>query len=157
MFTVKQFSPGKMVQKLLAVTVIGITAIVGYLSGTITPIESPVDSQATAQAATITNRILQINFKYNTSTSDFKKQMLDYAPLLAAVKGLRWKIWSMDETNREASGYYLFENEAALDAYLNNVFFVGMGNNPTVSNIVVKKFEILEEPTAYTRGPIGKN
>jgi Putative mono-oxygenase ydhR len=153
---VKQFSPGKMVQKLLAVNVIGITAIIGYLSGTIASIMPPVDSQATAQVATITNRILQINFKYNTSTSDFKKQMLDNAPLLASVKGLRWKIWSMDETNREASGYYLFENEATLNAYLNNVFLVGMGNNPTVSNIVVKKFEILEEPTALTRGPIGK-
>lgn len=144
-----------MVQKLLAVTVIGMTAIVGYLSGTITPIE--LDRQATAQAATTTNRILQINFKYNISTSDFKKQMLDYSPRLASVKGLRWKIWSMDEPKQEASGYYLFENEVALDAYLSNVFFVGMGNNPTVSNIVVKKFEILEEPTAITRGPIGKN
>jgi ethanolamine transporter EutH len=56
---VKQFSPGKMVQKLLAVNVIGITAIIGYLSGTIASIMPPVDSQATAQVATITNRILQ--------------------------------------------------------------------------------------------------
>ncbi|PSB57254.1 YdhR family protein, partial [Chamaesiphon polymorphus] len=89
--------------------------------------------------------------------SDFKKQMIDVAPVLASVNGLKWKIWSIDETNKEASGYYLFENETKLNTYLKNVFFVGMGNNATVSNIVVKKFEILEEPTAITRGPIGKN
>jgi hypothetical protein len=100
--------------------------------------------------------VLQINFKYNTTTPEFKRNMLSNAPRLAAVRGLRWKIWSFDETNREASGYYLFDSEATIDAYLNNVFFIGMGNNPTVSNIVVKKFEILEEPTAITRGPIDR-
>ncbi len=153
----KQLSPSKIFQKLLAVTVIGMTGIVGHLSGAISSIKPEVNSQATAQAATIANCILQINFKYNTSTSDFKKQMLDNAPRLASVKGLRWKIWSIDETTREASGYYLFDNETVLNAYLNNVFFVGMGNNPTVSDIVVKKLAILEEPTEITRGPIGKN
>lgn len=152
----KRFFPSATIHKLLSVVVIGITAMAGYLAGSTTSIEPQIGSQA-VQAATTSNRILQINFKYNTSTSDFKQQMLDNAPRLASVKGLKWKIWSMDETNREASGYYLFENETALDAYLKNVFFVGMGNNPTVSNIVVKKFEILEEPTSMTRGPISKN
>ncbi|MBW4550772.1 MAG: YdhR family protein [Aphanocapsa sp. GSE-SYN-MK-11-07L] len=153
----QQFSSCNIIQKLLSVALIGMTLVAGYLTGIINSTKLPLDNRVKAQAATISSRILQINFKYTTSTSDFKKQMLDVAPHLASVKGLKWKIWSIDETNQEASGYYLFENETTLNAYLKNVFFVGMENNTTVNNIVVKKFEILEEPTAMTRGPIGKN
>jgi hypothetical protein len=147
-----------MKQQLLSSIVIGIIAMAGWLlASLVLPGNIQTYNQSLAQASANSNRILQINFKYNISTAEFKQQMLDNAPRLAAVKGLKWKIWSMDEVNREASGYYLFENEAAIDNYLDRVFFVGMGNNPTVSNIVVKKLSILEEPTAITHGLVGKN
>jgi Putative mono-oxygenase ydhR len=145
-------------RRLLSFLVVGITGMAGWLLGILglpsTHIEA--ENQLPAQEAAKSNRILQINFKYNSTTAKFKQQMLDNAPRLAAVKGLKWKIWSMDEANREASGYYLFESQEAIDNYLNQVFFVGMGNNPTVRNIVVKKLEILEEATLITRGPVGK-
>ena len=144
-----------MIQKLISFVAIGMTVMTGWLFQTSTNSTGlPANRPVLAQSVVNTTRILQINFKYNSATPEFKKQMLNYAPLLASVKGLRWKIWSIDEMNREASGYYLFESEAELNVYLKNVFFVGMGNNPTVSNIVVKKLEILEEPTAITRGPV---
>jgi dsDNA-binding SOS-regulon protein len=147
-----------MKQQLLGSMVISISATVGWLLGSLgLPFNIRAQNQSFAQVSANSNRVLQINFKYNISTAEFKRQMLDNAPRLAAVKGLKWKIWSMDEAKREASGYYLFENEEAMENYLNRVFLVGMGNNPTVSNIVVKKLEILEEPTAITRGPVGKN
>ena len=147
-----------MIQKLISFVAIGMTVMTGWVFQTSTnSIGLLANRPVLAQSAVNTTRILQINFKYNSATPEFKKQMLNYAPLLASVKGLRWKIWSIDEMNRAASGYYLFESEAELNAYLKNVFFVGMGNNPTVSNIVVKKLEILEEPTAITRGPIDPN
>jgi hypothetical protein len=133
-------------------------ALVGLLlQSNKNPAELQINHPMLAKSTVGSNRVLQINFKYNTSTPEFKKQMVNVAPLLASVKGLRWKIWSIDEMNQEASGYYLFESEAELNSYLKDVFFVGMGNNPTVSNIVVKKLEILEEPTAITRGPIVAN
>jgi hypothetical protein len=147
-----------MKQQLLGSIVIGIMATIGWLLGSLDlPFNIRGQNQSFAQVSANSNRVLQINFKYNISTTEFKQQMLDNAPRLAAVKGLKWKIWSMDDAKREASGYYLFENEAAIDNYLDRVFFAGMRNNPTVSNIVVKKLEILEEPTAITRGPVGKN
>jgi Putative mono-oxygenase ydhR len=134
---------------------IGMTVMTGLLlQSNKNPTVLQINRPALDQSRVGSNHILQINFKYNTSTPEFKKQMIDVAPLLASVKGLKWKIWSIDEMNQEASGYYLFENEAELNTYLKDVFFVGMGNNRTVSNIVVKKLEILEEPTAITRGPI---
>jgi hypothetical protein len=147
-----------MIQKLLSFVTIGIGAMTGLLlqSGR-NPAGCPTNCPVLAQPAASSSRILQINFKYNTLAPEFKQQMIDVAPHLASVKGLKWKIWSIDEINQEASGYYLFESEAELNAYLKNVFFVGMGNNPTVSNIVVRKLEILEEPTAITRGPIVAN
>jgi hypothetical protein len=147
-----------MKQQLLGSIVIGITAVTAWLSGNLGFLgKIQPQNQSLAQASASSNRILQISFKFNTSTAEFRQQMLDNAPRLAAIKGLKWKIWSMNEADQEASGYYLFENEAAIDNYLNRVFFVGMGNNPTISNIVVKKLEILEEPTLITNGPVGKN
>jgi hypothetical protein len=134
---------------------IGMTVMTGLLlQSNKNPTGLQINRPAPAQSRGGSNRILQINFKYNTSTTEFKKQMIGVAPLLASVKGLKWKIWSIDEMSQEVSGYYLFESEAELNTYLKDVFFVGMGNNRTVSNIVVKKLEILEEPTAITRGPI---
>jgi hypothetical protein len=147
-----------MMQKLYGFIAIGMTAVTGLLlQFSKNPTGVQMNPSVLAQSTVGSNRILQINFKYNTSTPEFKKQMIDVAPLLASVKGLKWKIWSIDEMNQEASGYYLFESESELNTYLKDVFFVGMGNNPTVSNIVVKKLEILEEPTAITRGPIVAN
>lgn len=146
-----------MKQQLLGYIVIGIVVVSGFLLSLSFSSKIQAQNKSLVQALDNSNRILQINFKYNTSTAEFKQQMLDVAPRLAMVEGLKWKIWSMDEANREASGYYLFENEVAIDNYLNQVFFVGLGNNPTVSNIAVKKLEILEEPTLITRGPVGRN
>lgn len=65
----KKSLPSATIHKLLSVVVIGMTAMVGYLAGTITSSKPQIGSQA-VQAATISNRTLQINFKYNTSTSD---------------------------------------------------------------------------------------
>ncbi|ALF54979.1 hypothetical protein ACX27_22585 [Nostoc piscinale CENA21] len=115
-------------QKILCFVAIAISAITGWLLGHTSPwIKLQSKDQAMAQTMTNSMRILQINFKYKTSTAEFKQQMLEHAPRLAAVKGLKWKIWSIDETNREANGYYLFENEIALNNYLDNVFFCWYG------------------------------
>ena len=85
--------------------------------------------------------ILQINFKYNNSTSDFRKQMKDVAPRIAKAPGLRWKIWSIDEGSKEASGFYLFEDEKSLNNYVENIFNVGMRNNSAIGKYLNQKVQ----------------
>lgn len=102
----------------------------------------------------MSGRILPINFTYTVPTSEFTHKMAQSAPMIAAVSGLRWKIWAINEAEQEASGLYFFEHEEALNGYLEEVFAVGMAHNPMVSNIRIQRFAILEDITAMTRGPV---
>lgn len=146
-----------MLQKLFrSILVVSTVGIAGFFAGSTSVTSQNILAQGQTNQSTST-RILQINFRYNSSTSEFRKQMKNAAPRVARASGLRWKIWSIDESKKEASGFYLFENETAMNNYLENVFFVGMGNNPMISNIVVKKFSILEDATKITKGPIFNN
>lgn len=135
--------------------VVGTVGLAGSFAGATSVTSQNLLAENQTNPST-SSRILQINFKYNNSTSDFRKQMKDVAPRIAKAPGLRWKIWSIDEGNKEASGFYLFEDEKSLNNYVENIFNVGMRNNSAISNIVVKKFNILEDPTIVTRGPISQ-
>jgi hypothetical protein len=100
-------------------------------------------------------RILQINFKFNISPAEL---MEGFAPLIepiANVTGLRWKIWSLNEAEREFGGIYLFDDEAAANAYLAGPIVAQLGQHPALSDITAKQFDVLEEPSAVTHGPIG--
>ena len=100
-------------------------------------------------------RILEINFKFNISPAEL---MEGFAPLIepiANVPGLRWKIWSMNEAAREFAGVYLFDDQVSADAYLAGPIVAQLGQHPALSEITAKQFDVLEGPSAVTRGPIG--
>ena len=73
---------------------------------------------------------------------------------IAAVDGLRWKVWLMNEDESEAGGIYLFEDSASLDAYLNGPIMAGVSAHPALSGFSVKRFDVMEALTAVTRGPV---
>lgn len=101
-------------------------------------------------------RILQINFKFNVSRTDYEQTVAPMASDFAAVPGCRWKIWLMNEATQEAGGIYLFEDEATLQAYLNSPLVAAVTSHPALSDFSVKQFETLEAVTKVTRGPIEK-
>ena len=60
--------------------------------------------------------LLQLNFKFNVTPADYEGAVSPLADQFAAVPGLRWKIWIINETESEAGGIYCFEDAASLQA-----------------------------------------
>jgi len=97
--------------------------------------------------------ILQVNFKFKIPRSDLEKAFLQTAQPIANVKGLQWKVWAVNEAEKSAAGIYLFKDDASLKAYLKSEIISGIKVNPALSNVEIKVFEVLPEPTKITRGP----
>ena len=99
-------------------------------------------------------KILQINFKFKVPRSELEKALLQRAKLIANVKGLLWKIYSVNESQKSAAGIYLFKDDASVEAFLKGEIAAGLKSNPALSDIEVKVFGILPEHTKITRGPV---
>jgi hypothetical protein len=105
----------------------------------------------------MSGRILQINFKYNdVSAAMFEQTVNPMAEPISEVNGLRWKIMMHNEDTAEAGGVYLFENADSVDAYLASPIVAQITSHPALSDFSVKQFDIMEDFTAITRGPVGE-
>lgn len=102
----------------------------------------------------MSGKILQIDFKFNMSERDYERALTPLADDIAAVPGLLWKVWLINEVQSEAGGIYLFEDEASLDAYLHGPIMAGVSAHPALSGFSVKRFDVMEDLTAVTRGPV---
>ena len=102
----------------------------------------------------MSKRILQINSRSNISAADLAEEFKGAATPISAVPGLEWKIFAMSEERSEAAGIYLFEDAESLEAYLEGPIVAAMKSKPAFSDINVKIFEVAEEATLVTRGPI---
>ena len=60
----------------------------------------------------------------------------------------------MNEVEQEAGGIYLFESDAAAQAYLAGPIVASLKASPAVSNISAKLFDVLESHSAITRAPL---
>lgn len=102
-------------------------------------------------------RILQINFTFNVSREAYEATVSPMADAFAAVPGCQWKIWLMNEANREAGGIYLFEDDASLQAYLVSPLVAQVTSHPALSGFSVKQFDVMEAVTKVTHGPVELN
>ncbi len=99
--------------------------------------------------------ILQINYQF-TSVADIMKLLTpDDAKAIAAVPGLVWKVWLMNEADREAGGIYLFESREAAQAFVNSDDIQGFASHPTLTNLNAKMFTPDEALSKITHGPLG--
>lgn len=99
-------------------------------------------------------KLLQLNFKFNVTKAEYEAAVSPLAEKFAAVAGLRWKIWIINESESEAGGIYLFEDEASLKTFLEGELAATVSNHPALSNMSVKQFDIIDGITATTRGPV---
>ncbi len=99
-------------------------------------------------------KILQINFKFKASTPEYQGLCQSVAPIFASLPGLRWKIWVLNEREKEAGGIYLFENEQALNDFLSGPIAAQVKSHPALYDLSAKSFDVMEEVTAITRGPL---
>ena len=96
-------------------------------------------------------KILQINYKLNGPRADYVRENLPYARPIADLPGLHWKVWIISEAQSEAGGIYLFDGDAAVQAFLDGPIIAEMRGDPTLS---IKAFDVIADLTAITRGPV---
>jgi hypothetical protein len=99
-------------------------------------------------------KILQINFKLKASTPEYQSLCQSVAQAFAAVPGLRWKIWVLNDREKEAGGIYLFEREQALNDFLSGPLATQVKSHPALYDFSAKVFDVMEEVTAITHGPV---
>lgn len=104
----------------------------------------------------MSGRILQINFKFNVPRADYEAVVSPLASDVAAVPGLLWKVWLINEAEQEAGGLHLFSDAAAVDAYLGGELIAGIASHPALSDFSIKQFDVLDDVTAICRGPISE-
>jgi len=103
----------------------------------------------------MSKKILQVNFKFNVPKSDYEKATFDqFTKPIANVKGLIWKVWIMNETNKEAGGIHLFNDESSLKAYLEGSIVAELMKHPALSDMEVKVFDVMDKHSKVTHGPI---
>ena len=102
----------------------------------------------------MSRRILQINFIFSTSREEMDAMVSDRAEAIAVVAGMVWKIWIINDEEKETGGLYLFSDESSLDDYINGPLIDGLKNSPAISDITIKKFAFLEAATSITHGPV---
>lgn len=104
----------------------------------------------------MSQKILQINFTFSgVSRAELEQAWLPAAQPIAETPGLRWKVWLMNEAERECGGVYLFDDAASVEAFLAGPIVAATKEAPILSNASVKTFDMMAEHTAITRGPVG--
>jgi hypothetical protein len=118
------------------------------------PIESDYLKQTSERSMVMAATILQINFKFNVPREDYENAVSPLADDFAAVKGLKWKIWLMNETQSEAGGIMLFDSESSLMAFLESPLAAKVTQHPALSDMNVKSFGVMDKVSSITRGPL---
>lgn len=95
--------------------------------------------------------ILQINFRVSISRDAYEEECAPVAQAIADVPGLLWKAWIFNEEASTAGGIYLFENEDALEAYLQSSIVQGLKRSPAFGEITINRFEVMPELSKVTR------
>ena len=80
-------------------------------------------------------------------TDDRAKQFLQ-------VPGLLWKIWLDGSDERRAGGVYMFEGRAAAEAYAAGPIVARLRDNPDLSEVDVRVFDVRERMSEITRAPL---
>ena len=99
-------------------------------------------------------KVLQINFRLRASTPEYESLCRSVAQVFAGVPGLRWKIWILNDREKEAGGIYLFESEQALNNYLSSPLAAQVKSHPGLLDLSAKTFDVMEQVTAITHGPM---
>jgi hypothetical protein len=102
----------------------------------------------------MSKKILQVNFKMKITGAQYKKTYESAASVLAAVPGLVWKVWIVNDQEHETGGIYLFDSEASMKAFMDGEIVASVMANSNFSDFSVKTFDIIEDLSAITRGPV---
>ncbi len=102
----------------------------------------------------MSKKMLQINSRSNIPAAELVEEFRHAAVPISGVAGLRWKVFALDEERGEAAGFYLFEDAESLTAYLDGPIVAAMKSVGVFSDISIKTFDVAEDATLITRGPV---
>jgi len=95
---------------------------------------------------------LQIEFDLRCTPAEYRGLANHVAGAIAAVPGLLWKVWILDQERGRGGGVYLFVDRAAATAYLEGPIVSRLRANPAVASVEVRLFDVLDGPSTITRG-----
>ena len=99
------------------------------------------------QAQLITYHLTDISQK------DYLRQMVEPdAPVIAKVPGLISKVWLTDEEKNTFGGFYLWEDKAAMEAFMHSDLVKAVVSRPFVTNVASVDFEVNQNASLITRG-----
>jgi heme-degrading monooxygenase HmoA len=98
-------------------------------------------------------QIVNFNLKDMTD-AEFRSMANEVAPAFASVPGLLGKIWLADAGKNTYGGVYIWQDAAAMHAYLASDLGKGVTGNPSFANLTSSDFEMLSGPTGGSGGPI---
>lgn len=98
--------------------------------------------------------LVQFNFDISVPADEYREIARSVASAFAAVPGLRWKVWFLDAPAGQAGGIYLFDDIAAVRAFLNSDLAAQVKSAPFHRGLDVKFAEVMDDVTAVTRGPV---
>ena len=104
----------------------------------------------------MTKKVFTTKFNYSMPAEELKKIMPAVAPKFSEIPGCNWKIWLINEDNKEAGGVYLFESATELEQFLNSNLFASVANNPAFSNLQTNTFGVAEAASVITGAPLVK-
>lgn len=102
----------------------------------------------------MSQRILVTNFTFAVPRDEFKAMVDQLAPEFAAVPGCAWKIWLIAADKNEAGAVYLFDDDAALQAFKGSPLVASVLSHPALSNFELRERLVVAEASAITRAPL---
>ena len=105
---------------------------------------------------TMSKRVFTTKFNYSMPSEELKKIMPAVAPKFSEIPGCSWKIWLINEDQKEAGGVYLFESAEELEQFLKGPLFASVANNPSFSNLQTSIFGVNEAASEITGAPLMK-
>jgi hypothetical protein len=112
-------------------------------------------------------KVLLVSYKFSEGIIEkmdkAESKAIEGAKHISNIPGLRWKIYLYNDEKGEVAGVYLFEDEDSLNAYLDGPIMAqrkagkfGDGINVIgdITDVSLRPFDVLEEMTRITRGPI---
>ena len=99
-------------------------------------------------------KVLQVNFKLTVPADEWNRIAESLTETFANLAGMQWKIWMLNEETGEAGGVYLFESDAALQAFLNGPIPPQIAAAPFLTNLSVKHYDVMAKVSAATRAPV---
>jgi hypothetical protein len=85
---------------------------------------------------------------------DQAAHMHQSAERISGLPGLAWKTWIYDDANQVAGGIYLFDSEEHARAWGDEMMPKSLGQRPGVSDIRAEYYDVDEELSEITRGPV---